>query len=192
VATHHRWKSFTLTWFGKEVEGRYKTMIINRLHKAGSYFVDKCRENISESNAGGRSPSAPGEFPHYGSGDLAKSVKYDVDETNFTLKVGTDEPYGYYLELGTSGGKVLIAAPGRVFTWIDKDTGERVFSKRVTLGAIKPRSFLRRTMYEEASKLTRILTSGAAGGRVRAGGKSGDDKQVGGGRGGYVPVGDRE
>jgi phage gpG-like protein len=49
-------------------------------------------------------PSSPGEPPHKQTGRLRASVQYEVDTPNLTARVGTNLPYGLYLELGTKRG----------------------------------------------------------------------------------------
>lgn len=49
-------------------------------------------------------PSKPGEPPRKQSGELRRSVTYEVDKGELTARVGTNKPYGRYLELGTKRG----------------------------------------------------------------------------------------
>lgn len=49
-------------------------------------------------------PSKPGEPPHKQTGNLRRSVTYEVDARDLTARVGTNVTYGRHLELGTSRG----------------------------------------------------------------------------------------
>jgi hypothetical protein len=151
--------SARLQWYGNEMTAAIHQAILDRLTVLGQYLQGKIRDNI----ASGSSPSSPGDFPAQQSGDLAKSITYSVDPVHLVLSVGTTSPYGLYLEFGTAGGKTLTAAPGQVFSWIDPNTGDRVFSRTMKLGRIKPRSFLRRTFDEEWPTLNQMLTGTIAG-----------------------------
>lgn len=176
MATHKRWKTTEITWYGGEITRRLKTMMIGRLNKAGSMLVEQVQKNIS-----GKSPSTPGMYPGLSTGALRASVYYTLNPETMTVQVASNSPYALYLEYGTSGGKVITAAPGKMFSWIDPKSGDRVFAKRITLGAIRRRSFLRRTTYEAYPKLAKLLTQTSAGGRIYAG----NEQQVGGGKTGY-------
>lgn len=48
--------------------------------------------------------SKPGEPPRKQTGELRKRVTYEIDEKTMTARVGTNLPYGKYLELGTKKG----------------------------------------------------------------------------------------
>lgn len=52
----------------------------------------------------GAARSRPGEPPRKQTGRLWASVTYEVDETALEARVGTNVPYGKYLELGTKRG----------------------------------------------------------------------------------------
>jgi hypothetical protein len=176
MATDKRWMATQVTWYGGELTKRLTTMMVGRLHKVGTLLVGQMKKNLS-----GSSPSKPGGYPGLSSGALQNSVYYEVDPAAMRVKVASNSPYALFLEYGTSGGKVIVAAPGRVFSWIDPATKERVFSRRIKLGSIRRRSFLRRTTYENYAKISKLLTETSAGGRIYAGEK----QQVGGGKGGY-------
>lgn len=53
----------------------------------------------------GKYPSKPGEYPRKVTGNLQKSVTYEVDKEQLQGRVGTELDYGSYLELGTKNMK---------------------------------------------------------------------------------------
>lgn len=74
--------------------------------------------------------------------------------------------YSLWLEFGTAGGKIIRPVNKKVLSWIDPVTGERRFAMWVRQGAIKGRSFLRRTLLEERAKIKEMLTKPMPGGRI--------------------------
>jgi hypothetical protein len=73
--------------------------------------------------------------------------------------------YGIWLEYGVAGEKTIVAAPGKVFHWIDKATGEHVFVKSFTYRGLRPRPFLRPTLHQMTPRL-RAIIAGASGGQA--------------------------
>jgi hypothetical protein len=155
-----------LNWNDAATQADVRRQAIAQLNLAGGMLVAQVKRNISTSSRGS-GPSRPGEYPHADTGALRNSIFYRVDASALTVTVGTTLKYGLYLEFGTQGGRTMIAAPGKVFSWVDPKTGARRFSRKVTLGPIKPRPFLRRTMTEMASRLRTVLAGDT--GRVRVG-----------------------
>ena len=52
----------------------------------------------------GKYPSKPGEPPHKQTGDLWRSVAYEVDRKEMIARVGTNKKHGKAMELGTKHG----------------------------------------------------------------------------------------
>jgi phage gpG-like protein len=152
-------------WYGSELAEAMRQDMIRRLYLAASIVLAQCKVNIAIS-ARAQGPSKEGEYPHADTGLLRNSLFLEVDEKNLTAMVGTNLIYGLYLEYGTAGGKIIYAAPGKVFSWIGAD-GERIFSKKITLGPIRGRSYLRRTLNEMWPRVKAVLTGGPAGGMAR-------------------------
>lgn len=46
-------------------------------------------------------PSKPGEFPHLDSGDLRRSIFFQINRSLQTVRVGSNLKYAKYLEEGT-------------------------------------------------------------------------------------------
>jgi len=104
-----------MKWKGDEAMRLIRTEAANRLEGAGMFVRGKARENISraqptrlahsratgESYRVGLDPSAPGEFPKKVSGRLRLGVAYEVDRERLEARVGTNVPWGKWLELGT-------------------------------------------------------------------------------------------
>lgn len=121
------------TWNRRNFKKLLEDSLDGRMENLGRYLVRKVRQNISIPTAT-YGPSSPGEFPHLDSGDLKKSIFYDVRPTGKSvwkigykekrLIVGTDLRYGLYHEYQTG------------------------------------RSFLRRTFNEELPFLRRTLWKG--------------------------------
>jgi phage gpG-like protein len=80
----------------------------------------------------GAARSAPGEPPRKQTGRLRASVTSEVDEGALEARVGTNVPYGKFLELGTAG---------------------RTFG-------ILPRPWLRRALAEVQGQIMQILSGG--------------------------------
>lgn len=113
-------------WHGEAAKDHVRGKIIRALSLAAQVCSRKAKELLSVSGTGTRSkgggvtrkvkggsggktaygafPSAPGEPPRKQLGTLRASVNYDVDEAALTARVGTNEEYGKFLELGTSRG----------------------------------------------------------------------------------------
>ena len=60
----------------------------------------------------GLDPSKPGEPPKKVTGDLRKTIRKEFDSASMTARVGTNLPYGRYLEMGTGGGRLTKASGG--------------------------------------------------------------------------------
>jgi HK97 gp10 family phage protein len=84
-----------------------------RIEKAAIHLMNQIKINLNESQPytiytgengkyyHGDDPSKPGEYPKKVRGDLQRSITYTTDKVNHSAQVGTNLPYGEYLELGT-------------------------------------------------------------------------------------------
>lgn len=109
----------TLKWHGdkvfKEIEDRTRT----RTEMALAYLVTKIQAKISRLNTGD-SPSKPGEPPKMVTGELYRSIKYELNRRWLTGKVIADSEHAAPLELGT---KDMAARPFLMST-IDEEWNE--------------------------------------------------------------------
>jgi hypothetical protein len=65
---------------------------------AGTYkIVDKRARHVRR----GGHPSKPGQYPRKVTGWLRRNVVMEVDLPSMRARIGTNVPYGVYLELGT-------------------------------------------------------------------------------------------
>lgn len=132
-----------MIWYGDEFLRALEVHNQNLLNEAAEHALAVTRQNLSTI---GR--SAPGDYPGMSTGKLRDSVYARVDPGTKTVRVGTDLRYGYYLEYGTAGGRIIRAAPGSVLVWRDPHTGELVHAKWVIQGAVAPRPWMRRSVEE--------------------------------------------
>ena len=139
-----------LSWQGEKIEKHIKDHMLARLQTAMNYLAGITRLNISRR----RQTSKPGQFPARKEGELARSIEWQINKRKMTGSIGSYMPYAKWLEYGTQGGKVIWPKRKQVLSWIDEDTGERVFRRYVIQGAIKDRSFLQRTVEQETKWLT--------------------------------------
>lgn len=157
-----------MVWYADEITAEARREAMGKIRLACEFVKVQVQRNISVS-ARAAGPSEPGDYPHANIGRLRQSIFAEYDESDMSGIVGTTMLYGLWLEYGTAGGKIIRAA-GKALTWIDKTTGQRVFAKQIRQGAIKERSFLRRTLVEEEASIRRILESkwgAGAGARLR-------------------------
>ncbi len=98
--------------------------LVKRFTKAGLYFVSQLRGYVNTSQSykrdgsklRGFGPSAPGQFPHKLSGQLARSITWMLDKKKFVLTVGSNlKGYPGFLETGT---KFMKPRP-----WLSKGFG---------------------------------------------------------------------
>jgi HK97 gp10 family phage protein len=157
MADRQRVKGGWMIWHGREFRLLIAQASVTNLTRAGDALVHYIQRQLS-----GPSPSWPGDYPGLVKGDLRNSLYSEVDPRAMSVKVGSNSPYALFLEYGTSGGKTLVAAPGKVFSWIDPFTKERRYSRTIRVGRMKPRPFLRRAFREQRSQMTAILTSPTA------------------------------
>jgi phage gpG-like protein len=108
-----------LDWHGAGASDYVERRVVRVLSRAAVECSRRAKELLSvpgtgkQAGTGGKRgakkvynafPSAPGEPPHKQTGRLRASVQYEVDEPGLTARVGTNLPYGAYLELGTKKG----------------------------------------------------------------------------------------
>ncbi len=103
-----------MKWHGAEAQRRIEKELADRLTKAAIHVKNKAKINISQSQPTmlihprtggsrriGLDPSQPGEFPKKVSGFLRNRVNHEVDRRRLIARVGTNVPYGKWLEIGT-------------------------------------------------------------------------------------------
>lgn len=102
-----------LEWHGEQAKAHVRGLAVKAIRRAAIVCKDRAKELLNVAGTGGvkgsrrsygSNPSAPGEPPHKQLGRLRASVTYEVDEPDLTARVGTNLPYGLFLELGTSRG----------------------------------------------------------------------------------------
>lgn len=112
------------------------------LQAATAYLAGRVQRAINRGNRDGRNPSRPGEPPKKVTGNLFKSVTFEVVTTASRRviigRVGTNVVYGRYLELGTQGRN---GRPG-----------------------MAPRPFLRPTLQTEQKNLVNVIVNRMRGG----------------------------
>lgn len=145
----------TLTWYGAELQGAARDETIRTIGEICAFLEKQVKKNISIEGRG--IPSADGQFPRKQSGDLYKSIFYAVYPKKLEGIVGTDVPQGLWMEYGTPGGVLIRPIQANFLSWIDPWTGKRQFRKRVIQGAIRTRSFLRRTLHESRSQIAKMF-----------------------------------
>jgi hypothetical protein len=101
--------------------------------------------------------SREGEFPKAITGKGHGSIFKRFLNGGMVGQVGTNLFYMVLLEVGTAGGKLIVPRVRKALRWID-NLGHPVFRRWVIQGAIRGRSFLRRTLREESATLRGIFT----------------------------------
>lgn len=66
---------------------------------------------------------------------LRGSIGYRVTPIGggYQAKIGTNVEYAEAVEMGTSKTTVITPKNGKFLSWIDKNTGKRVFARKVTI-----------------------------------------------------------
>lgn len=101
-----------IRWTGNAFLGTTRAELVKRFTKAGVYSVSKLRGYLNRSQKyvrlrGGKKfvgldPSAPGEFPKKLTGQLQRSITWELDQTKLILSVGSNlKPYPKFLQTGT-------------------------------------------------------------------------------------------
>jgi hypothetical protein len=113
--------SYKLNWSGDEAKRQVVKVFVTRLNRAALTLKNHAKTLINVEGTGirqsstkakgnrkakrkgslvyGANPSAPGEPPHKQTGELLRSVAFEV--VGMTARVGTNKRYGRWLELGT-------------------------------------------------------------------------------------------
>jgi len=101
-------------WKGQEASAIVFKDVGKRISAAARWFRDHLRYAVSVPNAlfgpsgkalkgtRGLAPSAAGEYPRKVSGWLRKNIQSEYDAPSLSARVGTNVPYGRWLETGTS------------------------------------------------------------------------------------------
>lgn len=105
-----------MRWYGPECTLKLRAAVGIRFDKAARTLRDYIREKLSVPNVvigwnrmkygpikgtRGSQPSKPGEYPRKLTGNLRRNVQSETDREALVARVGTNVPYGKYLELGT-------------------------------------------------------------------------------------------
>jgi len=89
-----------MKWYGKSILTKIETDTSRRLIRVGIMLVNHIKEQLSgAASKGGH--SQPGEWPKKVSGHLRRNIAWEHDAQKLETRVGTNVPYGRYLELGT-------------------------------------------------------------------------------------------
>ena len=123
------------------------------LHVVVSTWAVRMEAEIKESmvatptaiGSGGVQRSLPGHPPAIQTAHLENSIQFEVDDDKPVARIGTNLPYGKFLELGVAGGKIIRPIKGKFLRFKGRD-GKWVFMREVVQGRILPRPFLRRAM----------------------------------------------
>lgn len=125
-------------WNGDQWLKKFNAGCERNMNDAAIYLQGKM---IDKLNVPGPAPSAPGEAPHKQIGTLRRSVGWEKVSA-FVRKVGSAiSGYPLYLEFGT----------GKYYQ------GKKKKKKKVAEHGIKPRPWLRPSLYENTKDLIRIM-----------------------------------
>ncbi len=163
-----RLKNARLTYRGPELIEKVRKQVLRIIYYATELLKRRVVENLSQPTRT-LGPSKEGDYPHADTGRLRNSIFANVDESRLTGIVGTNLAYGVWLEWGVQGGKIIEPVNAKALSWIDPQTGERRFAKWVKQGAIRGRSFLRRSLLELRPQFVALFRRGGFGGEFRAG-----------------------
>jgi len=88
-----------MIWYGEQIKAKLHDHAAERVEYAARMLQNYLRRKLLAH----RSPpsSAPGAWPHYRLGHLARNVQMEFDRATCTARVGTNVPYGKWLEFGT-------------------------------------------------------------------------------------------
>lgn len=88
-----------LEWNGDAAEVFVRGRTLSALMVLGAEGERRAKELVAVQ---GPPRSSPGSPPHKDTGDLHESITHEVDAGQMAVRIGTDLPYGLYLEVGTS------------------------------------------------------------------------------------------
>ncbi len=159
-----------LEWHGDEQQAHVRLWTWKGLVRAASYFHSQVLLAISKSYKLGKGTGAenwpnpaspPGGPPGVRTGHGRANILMEQDEPNLTIRVGVgaNAIYMLFLELGTKGGRILRAGPGKVIPIVTR-SGDLIFRKWVRQGAIKPRPFLMSTLTRVWQQVCELAGSG--------------------------------
>lgn len=104
-------------------------------------YGQKGKAAIGRIQGWGKTRSAPGESPAVQNGMLWRSIA-KAKTGPLTVRVGTNLPYGRYLEDGVEGGKVIRPKSAKALAFISR-AGVPIIARSVVQGKIAPRPWLR-------------------------------------------------
>lgn len=87
-----------LKWNGDAVKKQIQAEKVKNVERAAITFQNEVKRAISEPSP---PASEPGQPPHKDTGRLRASISREVDRAEPSARVGTNLPYGKWLELGT-------------------------------------------------------------------------------------------
>ena len=151
-----------IVWHGEEVKNKVHGTLLERMTLIGVLGQRDIKKMLGKAagskKAGYPTPSAPGEPPHWRTGELKRKISYEVEDGRvIKTRVGTNTPYAKWLELGTQTPHVIRPKKAKVLSWIDSKTGKRVFAKKVTIPPLAARPFLRPWLDGSRQDIRRIL-----------------------------------
>jgi phage gpG-like protein len=99
--------------------------------------------------------SAPGQPPAVQTGNLANSIGQER-MGRLWRRVGTNVKYGYWMEVGVPGGKIIKPKKGKALAWVGPD-GETIIRRQVRQGKIAARPWLRPALMRAQPAIARRL-----------------------------------
>jgi hypothetical protein len=94
-----------LKWYGDQAQGILKADVNRRVFAAGVYLFRYIRSKLGDPVVKEKTRvverSQPGDYPRKEIGHLRRNVTREHDFVKVETRVGTNVPYGRYLELGT-------------------------------------------------------------------------------------------
>jgi hypothetical protein len=116
-----------LVWNGDSARVAVHGAVMHTVDLYVTAVKERARQLISVQ---GPPRSSPGNPPHVDTGALLASIESSVDNATMTGRVGTNLPYGLYLELGTKRG--LAPRP-----WLRRALAEMTAEIHGILGSAK-------------------------------------------------------
>jgi HK97 gp10 family phage protein len=142
--------------FDMEVEG-YDSMMdhLDKMQKTmpqrfGTYLEKLADEVVSEAKSNLQNNK------DVSTGDLLASIKIlNIAKEGMEVTVGSDIPYAKYIEYGRGP---VFPKNVKFLSWIDKDTGKRIFSKKSS--PVDPHPFLEPAVISKMQKYPEIVVEG--------------------------------
>jgi hypothetical protein len=126
-------------WNADKVEAKATQIMERRVALASVVVQGEVKRKLNRSNRGGTEPSAPGQPPNKGSGDLQRSIFQEVTRVGKMV-------HGFV-------GSRLLKARRLELGYVGRDRLGRTVDQ-------KPRPFLRSTLVEQRDRLRSILLGG--------------------------------